>query len=99
MRMSIRKFFKHGGSYAIDIPMGFVRHADSDEVIIEENKDELIVRAKTELDTIESEPQFTAFVSALAADAMKHPERLKDVKAVWDDEWDDLLKGVSDDEE
>lgn len=99
MRMSTRKFFKHGGSYAIDIPIAFVKHADSNEVIIEENDNELIVRAKTELDTIESEPQFATFVSALVADAMKHPEKLKDVKAVWDKEWDDLLKDVSDDSE
>lgn len=99
MRLVIRKLFRHGGSYAIDIPMSFVKNADTDEIIVETHDDELILRPKTELDTMESDPQFTKFVSALAADAMKHPEKLKGVKEVWGKEWDDLLKGVSDNEE
>ena len=97
MSILIKKLFRHGGSYAIDIPMPFAKHADTKEIIIETHDDELILRPKTELDTIESEPQFSKFITALAADAMKHPEKLRGVKEVWDKEWDVLLKGVSDD--
>ena len=50
------------------------------------------------LDAIESEPLFAEFVNALAVDAMKHPEKLRGAKEVWDKEWDELLKGVTADD-
>jgi len=34
------------------------------------------------------------FIEAIAVDAMKNPRKLHPVEDVWDDEWDDLLKGV-----
>ena len=97
MAISVKKkLFKHGGSYAIDIPMEFVQHVSHrKEVVVESCEEGLIVRPKTELDTIESEPQFTHFIRALAEDAMKHPERLKTIKDVWDKEWDELLQDVA----
>jgi len=52
-----------------------------------------------ELDTIESDSLFAAFINALAFDAMKHLGRLHEVKEMWDEEWDELLKGVSADED
>jgi hypothetical protein len=99
MSVVVRKLFKHGGSYALDIPMDFVKAAGTTEVILESAPKRLSIRPKTELDTIESEPLFAEFISALAVDAMKHPEKLHAVKEVWDKEWDELLKGVTADEE
>jgi len=95
MSTMVRKLFKHGGSYALDIPMAFVKHAGTTAVIIETTPDGLTIHPKTALDTIEAEPQFADFIAALAIDAMKHPEKLHDVKEVWNSEWDELLKGVS----
>lgn len=54
----------------------------------------LIVRPKTELDNIESDPLFAEFINALAVDAVKHPEELHEAKEAWDKEWVGLLKGV-----
>ncbi len=47
----------------------------------------------------EAEPLFGEFIHALAVDALKHPERLHDVKEVWNQEWDELLKDVEVDED
>ena len=99
MSILVRKLFKHGGSYAIDIPMDFVKNAGTTEVILESTFKKINIRPKTELDTIESEPLFAEFVNALAVDAMKHPEKLHEAKEVWDKEWDELLKGVTADGE
>jgi antitoxin component of MazEF toxin-antitoxin module len=99
MSVTVKKLFKHGGSYAVDIPMDFVKHTGVTEVILETSPKKISIRPKTELDTIESEPLFTEFISALASDAMKHPEKLRDTKEIWDKEWDELLKGVTADDE
>ncbi len=99
MRVTLKKLFKHGGSYAVDLPMDFVKHAGSNKVIIEATPRKISIRPSTELDTIESEPLFAEFVNALAIDAMKRPEKLRDVKEVWDKEWDELLQGVTADDE
>ena len=53
-----------------------------------------MIQNKTSLDNIESEPEFNVFVKALVEDALKHPERLKEINQVWDKEWDELLKDV-----
>lgn len=99
MSVRTRKLFKHGGSYAVDIPMDFVKSAGTLEVIIEITPRRLNIRPKTKLDSIESDPLFAEFINALTVDAMKHPEKLYDAKKVWDKEWDALLKGVTGDEE
>ena len=54
----------------------------------------LIVRPKTELDNIESDPLFAEFINTLAVDSMKHPEKLHEAKKAWDKEWAGLLKRV-----
>lgn len=95
MSVVVKKLFKHGGSYAVDLPMSFVRQADVQEVVIENKGDDVVLHPKTHLDTIESEPAFAHFTRALAEDALKHPSKLKTAKEVWDSEWDDLLRGVS----
>jgi hypothetical protein len=92
--MTIKKLFKHCGSYAVYIPMEFIRQTGATEVIIESSPEGIRIRPNTELDTIEAEPIFEEFIRALAVDAMKHPERLHDVKEVWDQDWDELLKNV-----
>lgn len=98
MSRAIKKLFKHGGSYAIDIPKEFVKETGVREVIVEYNSKRVNILPKTELDTLESDPLFTEFINALANDAMKHPEKLHDVKEVWDKEWDKLLEDITDDE-
>jgi hypothetical protein len=92
-----KKLFKHGGSYAMDVPMDFVRQnaSSKNEVLVESHEGMLIVHGETELDTIESEPQFSHFIRAIAEDAMRNPDKLKTAKDVWDKEWDELLKDVS----
>lgn len=97
--MTVKKLFKHGGSYAVDIPMDFVKRAGVKEVIIEKTVRGIRIRPKGEFDTIEADPHFSDFIQALAIDAMKHPKKLHDVKEVWDKEWDGLLKDVEVDEE
>ncbi len=92
----LKKLFKHGGSYAVDIPIDFIKQTASREVVLEVIGQKISIRHKTELDTIESEPLFATFIQALAVDAMKHPEKLRQAKEVWSKEWDELLKGVDD---
>ena len=90
-----KKLFKHGGSYAVDLPVSFVRELSLKTVVIETHRDKLVISPKRELDTIEQEPEFRTFVAALLQDAMRRPSKLRDVKEVWDKEWGDLLKDVS----
>lgn len=98
MTIQTKKLFKHGGSQAINLPKEFAQNLTDNEVIIEVSPNEIIIRNKSKLDTMESEPHFTTFIKAIAVDAMKHPEKLRDLKEVWDSEWDELLKGVSADD-
>ncbi|MBU0571181.1 MAG: AbrB/MazE/SpoVT family DNA-binding domain-containing protein [Candidatus Omnitrophica bacterium] len=99
MSVIVKKLFKHGGSYAVDIPIEFIRNNSGSEVIIEATAKKISIRPKTELDNIESDPMFAEFIQALAMDVMKHPEKLHEAKEVWDEEWDDLLKGIVADDE
>lgn len=100
MTMPLQKrLHQHGGSKALDLPSSFIRKLSTDFVLIEEKDNCLIVRPQDNLTAMESDPLFTQFIQSLFVDAMKHPEKLKDLEEVWDKEWDDLLDGVSDDEE
>ena len=100
MRSSTKKIFKHGGSYAVHLPMSFVKNfPELREVVIDELPNRVSIRPKTNLDTIESEPLFGKFIHALASDALRNPKKLHEARKVWDTEWDDLLKGVNPDEE
>ncbi len=93
MTVKEKKVFKHGGSLAIDLPKDFVKNSGQ-TVIIQYDENTVIIQNKTSLDNIESEPEFNVFVKALVEDALKHPERLKDINQVWDKGWDELLKDV-----
>lgn len=95
MTVKEKKLFKHGGSYALDLPKEFVQAKSGEEVIIQYDHYQLTVSFKDSLESIESEPEFKMFVKALVEDSMKHPEKLKDLHQVWDQEWDELLKDVS----
>ena len=94
-----KRLHQHGGSKALDLPISFIKKLSTDTVSIEEKDDCLIIRPQSELTAMESDPLFTQFIQSLFLDAMKHPEKLKDLEEIWDDEWDDLLEGVPDDEE
>lgn len=93
MTVKEKKLFKHGGSLAIDLPNEFAKNLEG-KVVVEYDSNTLIVRKNTELDTIESEPEFGFFLKALLGDALKNPQKLKAMNQVWDKEWDDLLKDV-----
>ena len=97
--MTVKKLFKHGGSYAVDIPVDFVKHAGTKEVVIESTADSINIRPHSELDTLEADPLFPQFLQAIATDAMNNPQLLHDVRDTWDAEWDDLLEGVSTEDE
>ncbi len=89
-----KKLFKHGGSWAVDLPIQFAKEVSNMSVVINTSPGEIRITPKTDLDTMESDPLFQQFVEAIAADAMKNPEKLHTAEEVWDAEWDDLLKGV-----
>ena len=44
--------------------------------------------------SIESESLFSKFINALAIDATKYPQKLRNFEEVWDKEWDELLGGI-----
>ena len=96
-----KKIFKHGGSYAIDLPKSYVDQIGPDaHVFLEQGEEgELILRENTALDSIESEPEFAFFIQALAHDALSHPEKLTDVSETWGERWHELLEGVEVDDE
>ena len=98
MHSEIRKrLHQHGGSKAIDLPANFVKQLPSDYVTIEEKKGTLIIRSVDELSAMESDPYFLQFIECIYADALAHPEKLKRLEEVWDEEWKDLLVDVDDD--
>ena len=99
MASTEKRLFKHGGSWAVDLPMQFAKEVKDMSVVIDVSPHEIRITPKTELDTMESDPLFQQFVEAIAIDAMTHPDKLHGVEDVWDDEWDGILKGVEIDEE
>ena len=93
MSVQIKKLFKHGGSQAINLPKEFAKNLTDNEVILEVSLNEIVIRNKSKLDTMESDPHFATFIRAIALDAMKHPEKLHDLEEAWQD-LDTLLKDV-----
>ena len=91
----VKKLFRHGGSFAVDIPAAFIKKTGSHEVVLEVTGHRISISPKAELDNMESEPLFASFIQALAIDAMKHPQKLRQAGEVWDKEWNALLKGVT----
>lgn len=93
MTLTTRKLFKHGGSQAINLPKEFVENLNDDEILVEFSPNKIIISKKSDLDTIESDPHFATFIRAIAADAMKHPEKMHDLDDAWKD-LDEILKDV-----
>lgn len=89
-----KKLFKHGGSYAVDLPVAFVRELHGKSVLIEKDRDRIVIAPARDLDTIEGEPEFKTFVAALLHDALARPSKLRSAGEVWDAEWDELLKDL-----
>ncbi|MBI3296874.1 MAG: hypothetical protein HYZ75_01830 [Elusimicrobia bacterium] len=89
-----KKLFKHGGSYAVDLPVSFVRDLDSKTVTLRPSKNGLLIVPRGEFDTIEDAPEFKAFAETLLHDALSKPSKLKSREQVWGKDWDELLKGV-----
>lgn len=80
--------------------MSFIYSLPSNYVSIEEQVDgTLLISPVDELTSMESDPLFKQFLEGLHLDALKHPEKLKNFREVWDNEWDELLEGVDGGEE
>lgn len=100
MRHIIRKqLHQHGGSKAVDLPMSFIKGLGSNYVTIEEKNGYIAIYPDSPLAGMESDPLFAHFLNTLLTDALKNPSELKDMKEVWDKEWEELLRDVPNDEE
>ena len=97
MSMIVRKLFRHGNSQAVTLPKAFVDTIKGREVILRDFPQGLLVSTKSRLDTLESDPLFAAFIKALAADAMKHPQTLRDPAEAWSPEVVKLFHDMADD--
>jgi virulence-associated protein VagC len=98
MTITEKKLFKHGGSFAVDLPKAFF-NGKGNKVIIKYDQEKIIIIPKSDLDNIESEPEFEIFIKSLLADSLGNPNKLKDMNQVWDEEWDELLKDVKVDDD
>ena len=93
----VRKLFRHGNSQAVTLPKAFVNTVKGREVIIRDFPQGLVISTKSRLDTLESDPLFATFIQALAADAMKHPQKLRDPAEAWSPEVLKLFNNMPDD--
>lgn len=93
----VRKLFRHGNSKAITLPKDFVDTVKGREVVIQTSPQGLVISTKSRLDTLESDPLFATFIQALAADAMKHPQKLRDPAEAWSPEVVKLFNNMPDD--
>lgn len=94
-----KRLHRHGGSKALDLPVSFIKNLSSDYVKITIHEGSLIIEPDSDLDRVEEDPLFEKFIALLYQDALENPSRLKDIKDVWGKDWDDLLEGVTDDDE
>ena len=86
MPILTRKLFKHGHSKAITLPKAFVDTVKGREVVIRYSPEAVIISSKSRLDTLEADPLFATFLQAIAAEAMQHPEKLRDPAEAWSPE-------------
>jgi len=91
---SSRRIFRHGGSYAVHIPMSFAKRIGCENILIEETSGGLFIHSATKLDTMENDPSFDKFIQAIYADALANPHKLHDMKEVWDEKTVAILKDV-----
>lgn len=97
MSTIVRKLFRHGNSQAVTLPKAFVDTVKGREVVIRDFPQGLVISTKSRLDTLESDPLFATFIQALAADAMKHPQKLRDPADAWSPEVVKLFNDMPDD--
>ena len=95
----VRKLFRHGSSKAITLPKEFVNSVRGREVVIQFSPEGLIISPKSKLDTLEADPLFATFIKAIATDAMRHPEKLRDPAEAWSLEVVKLFKDMPHDSE
>ena len=94
-----RKLFTHGHSQAITLPKEFVDTVKGREVVMVYSPAGVMISSKSRLDTLESEPLFATFIQAIAAEAMKHPEQLRDPAEAWSHEVVKLFNAMPHDDE
>ena len=94
-----RKLFKHGNSKAVTLPKEFVDAVKGREVVIQYSPTAVIISTKSRLDTLEADPLFATFIRAIATDAMKHPEKLRDPVEAWSPEVIKLFKDLPHDDQ
>jgi antitoxin component of MazEF toxin-antitoxin module len=101
MRMTtvVRKLFKHGNSKAVTLPKEFVDTVKGREVVIQYSPAGVLISTKSRLDTLEADPLFATFVRAIATDALKHPERLRDPAEAWSPEVVKLFNAMPHDDQ
>ena len=99
MPILTRKLFKHGHSKAITLPKAFVDTVKGREVVIRYSPEAVMISSKSRLDTLESDPLFATFIQAIAAEAMKHPEKLRDPAEAWSPEVVKLFNAMPHDDE
>ena len=58
-----------------------------------------MISSKSRLDTLEADPLFATFIQAIAAEAMKHPETLRDPAEAWSPEVVKLFNAMPHDDE
>lgn len=56
----------------------------------------LLISLVDELTSLESDPLFKQLLEALYLNSLKHPEKLKNINEVWDEEWTQILESVDD---
>ena len=94
-----RKLFKHGNSKAITLPKEFVDTVKGREVVMQCSSAGVMISTKSRLDTLEADPLFVTFIRAIAADAMKHPETLRDPAEAWSPEVVKLFEAMPHDDQ
>ncbi len=99
MPILTRKLFKHGHSKAITLPKAFVDTVKGREVVIRYSTEAVIISSKSRLDTLEADPLFATFLQAIAAEAMRHPEKLRDPAEAWSPEVVKLFNAMPHDDE
>lgn len=94
------KLNRAGGSRTAVLPAAWLERAGiRDEAVLTETDAGILVAAPTAgTQSIEDDPAFPAFLSFLAQDALRHPERLGDIGELFAGD-DKLLEGVEPDEE
>ena len=94
-----RKLFTHGHSQAITLPKEFVDTVKGREVVMVYSPVGVMISSKSRVDSLEAEPLVASFIQAIASEAMKHPETLRDPAQAWSPEVVKLFNAMPHDDE